>query len=187
MTSLLLLIASLVVGLWLLDNFYFPYFVEYWEKSFDFRGRTNRKIFWISQIQVLITSFFFFCLSFTIFWDIKRIHPEDFTSDIDPFFLIPIYIYGILTSIPNLSIQIRRLRDVAKNPFWIFINFLPIIGPIILLIFYISPSKTTKNINRLQKRISRKLEDLGELFETGIIDEEEYTYLRKDILRKNIN
>ena len=49
-------------------------------------------------------------------------------------------------------------------------------GGILLLIFYLSPSK--EDIRQ------RKLEGLEELLSKGTIDEEEYKYMRKQILLK---
>ena len=77
----------------------------------------------------------------------------------------------------------RRLRDAAKNPLWILINFMPFIGGIVLLIFYLSPSKKRKIKNKLQD----KLKEVENLLTQGTIDEEEYKYMRKQILMKFID
>ena len=47
------------------------------------------------------------------------------------------YFAGI---IPNLSMSIRRVRDMGKSWPWIFINLLPIAGPIWFLLLLCRPS-----------------------------------------------
>ena len=55
-------------------------------------------------------------------------------------------IFTIIIIIPYISIQIRRLNDIGKNPLWILINLIPIIGQAVLLFFFIEPSKEQKKI-----------------------------------------
>jgi uncharacterized membrane protein YhaH (DUF805 family) len=39
----------------------------------------------------------------------------------------------------NLSLAVRRLHDTDKSGFWIFIGLIPLIGGIVLLVFYLLP------------------------------------------------
>lgn len=45
-------------------------------------------------------------------------------------------IYIIVTLLPNLAVSVRRLHDTNRSGFWVLLNFLPVIGWIILIIFY---------------------------------------------------
>ena len=100
--------------------------------------------------------------------------------DIKPFILFPIYILSIISLIPSISLQVRRLRDAAKNPWWILISFVPFVGGIVLLIFYMSPSRKKKLPMTLQDRLN----EVEDLLDQGTIDEEEVKYMRKKILTK---
>ena len=93
------------------------------------------------------------------------------------------YRFSLLFIIPSISLQIRRLRDAAKKPWWILISFVPFIGGIVLLIFYLSPSRKKRLPMTLQDRLS----EVEDLLKKGTIDEEEYKYMRKQILSKHIN
>ena len=42
--------------------------------------------------------------------------------------------------IPNLSMQIRRVRDMGKGWQWIFINLIPIIGGIWFIVLLCQPT-----------------------------------------------
>jgi uncharacterized membrane protein YhaH (DUF805 family) len=59
---------------------------------------------------------------------------------------------GILTGlfylavlIPNLSIQIRRLHDLDRTGWWWFLGLIPIVGGIILLIWYCTKGTDGQN------------------------------------------
>ena len=75
------------------------------------------------------------------------------------------------------------MRDTARSPLWILINFVPFVGGIVLLIFYLSPSRKKRLPMTLQDRLS----EVEDLLTKGTIDEEEYKYMRKQILSKHIN
>ena len=42
--------------------------------------------------------------------------------------------------LPNLSVSIRRLHDTDRSGWWVLIGFVPIIGFIVLLVFYLQKS-----------------------------------------------
>lgn len=54
-------------------------------------------------------------------------------------------IYSLFILIPNLSIQFRRLHDIDKSAWWLFISLVPIAGAIILLIFSVMPGTIGAN------------------------------------------
>lgn len=86
----------------------------------DFDGRTGRGEFWIAMlVDVIITTL--------LVW---FFHKGLIT-----------YLYNIFMFIPRLSLSIRRLHDTGRRWYSFLWGFLPIIGEIILLIFYLSPSK----------------------------------------------
>lgn len=42
--------------------------------------------------------------------------------------------------LPGLGVSIRRLHDTGRSGWWILLNFIPIVGSIVLLIFFVQPS-----------------------------------------------
>ena len=93
---------------------FFRAYQEFWLKATDFRSTTTRSDWWWVQLANFVISFF------TI-----------------PIFLrtFGFNIYGIVCIIPQIAIDIRRLRDFGKNWKWIFINLIPILGWIIWFIW----------------------------------------------------
>jgi uncharacterized membrane protein YhaH (DUF805 family) len=45
-------------------------------------------------------------------------------------------LFGLAVFLPNLAVSIRRLHDLNRTGWWIFISLIPIIGWIVLLIWY---------------------------------------------------
>ena len=144
------------------------YLGNFYKYSFNFSGKTKRKDFWITESFLLLISLFY--LYFVL--------ANDF-----PGAIIPFICFGILSVIPNIAIQVRRLRDIGKDPLWILIGFVPLIGSIMLLIFYMSPSRK----KRLPRTLAERLNEVEDLLKKGTIDEEEYKYMRKKILTKYVD
>ena len=186
------------------DTLYFKNYLNYWYKSFDFKGTINRKDYWITQAWCLVSLIFLILIGLSIFYDVagswerqeicykngycyfsspKYLFVGFKLGDLKFSILAPFYSWLILSFVPSLSIQIRRLRDTARNPLWILTSLIPYLGGILLLIFYLSPSKKRIIKNKLQD----KLKEVENLLTKGTIDEEEYKYMRKKILSKHID
>ncbi|MGB7102227.1 MAG: DUF805 domain-containing protein, partial [Xanthobacteraceae bacterium] len=45
-------------------------------------------------------------------------------------------LFGLATILPSIAVAIRRLHDLDRTGWWIFISLIPIIGWIILIIWY---------------------------------------------------
>jgi uncharacterized membrane protein YhaH (DUF805 family) len=57
--------------------------------------------------------------------------------------LTMIYFLGIL--IPSLAVSVRRLHDIGRTGWWIFVAIIPILGPLLLLYFYVLDSEPGAN------------------------------------------
>ena len=93
----------------MLNNIFNAY-KEFWIKSTDFSSTTSRSNWWWVQLANFIISF----LTIPIF-----LRTFGFN------------IYGIIFILPQIAIDIGRLRDFGKNWKWIFIKLLPILGWIV--------------------------------------------------------
>jgi len=45
-------------------------------------------------------------------------------------------LFGLATLLPNIAVAIRRLHDLDRTGWWILLSLIPIVGWIILLIWY---------------------------------------------------
>ena len=61
-------------------------------------------------------------------------------TGIDKPILALIGIFGAISFIPIVALRVRRLHDIGKSGWWIFLGFVPYIGEIILFIFSVMGS-----------------------------------------------
>jgi len=93
------------------------------KKSFDFEGRARRKEFWL-----------FYLINSIVLLVLELAFMESSAG------IVLTVLYSLFICIPSLSLSIRRLHDVNKSGFWLFINFVPVIGSIWLFILSITDS-----------------------------------------------
>lgn len=47
-------------------------------------------------------------------------------------------IFGLAVLLPSIAIAIRRLHDLDRSGWWVFLNLIPLIGAIVLLVWFCS-------------------------------------------------
>lgn len=105
---------------------------DYWKGYADFAGRTSVGGYWFAVLAHLLVTF---VLSFVVGILGQRGSTQTVTTYLTAFELLCI--------LPSLAIVVRRLRDAGcswTNLFWMF---LPIAGPIILIVKLCKPSATS--------------------------------------------
>ncbi len=55
-------------------------------------------------------------------------------------FLILYFAYALAVLLPSLALAIRRLHDSGKSGWMILLGLIPIVGFILLIVFYVQPS-----------------------------------------------
>ena len=95
-------------------------------KYIDFSGRARRKEFWLFQ------------LFYIIFYIIAQILDFSFGIYNVVFGMGPItVIFWLAILIPTVAVSVRRLHDTNKTGLWYLVVFIPILGWIVLLIFFV--------------------------------------------------
>ena len=51
----------------------------------------------------------------------------------------------LASMLPSLTLMIRRLHDTGRRGWWIFISVVPLIGPLVLLVFMLEASQSGEN------------------------------------------
>jgi uncharacterized membrane protein YhaH (DUF805 family) len=75
------------------------------------------------------------------YWVLFIILAEIVTSIIDYGILgyqITTSLFGLAVFLPGLAVSIRRLHDLDRTGWWIFIVLIPLIGAILLIVWYCS-------------------------------------------------
>lgn len=55
------------------------------------------------------------------------------------------YIYSLAVLVPSIAVAVRRLHDIGKSGVWYFINFIPCIGSIWLIVLLCQDSMPGEN------------------------------------------
>jgi uncharacterized membrane protein YhaH (DUF805 family) len=100
-----------------------PY-IEVLQKYAVFSGRAKRTEYWLWVLFTSIIEAVLLALSVVI----------------GEWFLIVAYLYVLATVIPSLAVGARRLHDTRRSGWWQLIGLVPLIGPIVLLIFFVMGS-----------------------------------------------
>ena len=54
-------------------------------------------------------------------------------------------IYSLALLIPSLAVSVRRLHDTDRSGWWLLIGLVPLIGIIVLIIFYVQDGSPGEN------------------------------------------
>jgi uncharacterized membrane protein YhaH (DUF805 family) len=110
-------------------NWYFQVLKKY--AVFD--GRARRKEYWYF---VLFNAIIGFVLG--LIEAVAGIGPEIGFSVLGG-------IYTLAILLPSIGVNIRRLHDIGRSGWWLFISLIPFIGAIIMLIFTVTDSQEGTN------------------------------------------
>ena len=180
-----------------LEFYIIDYVKEFWLRAFDFTGKTKRKEFWltISQAFVFYLLIIGFPIGFYIFSEVyNSTNSVETVNALSKNISYIFWLVAIVNLIPSLSIQVRRLNDIGKEPGWVLLSFIPFIS--FLLIFWYAKPSFRKGSNFLYKKSSNLMEStstdfeyvektllkLRTMVEKRLISEEEYEELRKKTL-----
>jgi uncharacterized membrane protein YhaH (DUF805 family) len=99
-----------------------------------FGGRARRKEYWY---------FFLFSLLISIVLSII----DSATGSFDPETGLGLLsgIYSLAVLIPTLAVSVRRLHDTNRSGWWLLIGLIPLIGFIVLIVFFVFDSSPTEN------------------------------------------
>ena len=95
----------------------------------NFNGRSRRSEYWWFVLFNIIIEIIIFILA-------KLITPN---------LIFLLSIYSLIIFLPGLGLAIRRLHDIGKSGWYIFIAFIPIVGIFILLYFFCLDSENQSN------------------------------------------
>jgi len=51
---------------------------------------------------------------------------------------IPVEVFGLLVLLPSVAVAFRRLHDTGRSAWWLLIGVLPLVGQVVLLVFFCS-------------------------------------------------
>ena len=100
----------------------------------NFEGRARRKEYWM---------YFLFNIIFGV---VAMVLDNMMGLSMGELGYGPIYlIYVLALLIPSIAVAVRRLHDIGKSGWWMFISLVPIIGGIWLLVLLATEGKSGQN------------------------------------------
>jgi uncharacterized membrane protein YhaH (DUF805 family) len=111
-----------------------------------FSGRARRSEFWFWTLFAIIISVVAMLVDGMIFPDLMTAQVTDagasFQSQGGPISLV--VSLGLI--LPGLAMAVRRLHDTDRSGWWLLIGLIPLIGLIVLIVWYVTEG--TKGPNR---------------------------------------
>jgi len=110
------------------------YYIKALKNYASFKGRANRKEFWMYQL--------FLSLIIILAAVLDNILGTTYRGEGYGIFYSVVVLFHL---IPSISIIVRRLHDIDKSGWYLLLIFVPLIGPILLLIWALKPGTPGDN------------------------------------------
>ena len=98
------------------------------ERYAQFEGRAGRAEFWWFFLANLVIG-----IVFQILFRVSGI------------FVILWFLYALALIIPEIAVGVRRLHDTNNSGWWLLLGFFPIVGAIVLLVFFATEGDSGPN------------------------------------------
>lgn len=113
------------------------YFIDILKNHYaDFDGRARRMEFWMFILFMTVVYF-----ALLILYAVGAA----IADALGYLFMVALLIFWAGLIVPTIALSIRRLHDIGKPGVWWLIGFVPLIGPFILLYFYVLDSQPGEN------------------------------------------
>ena len=109
------------------------WYLDAWKNYANFKGRARRKAYWMFVLFNLIA---LVVLSF--------IEGAIGLSGQNGYGILT-GLYTLAIILPLIALAVRRLHDTGRSGWWILIGLVPLIGPIVLIVFYVTDSQPGSN------------------------------------------
>ena len=103
------------------------WYIKCLKQYVDFSGRAQRMEFWMFQLINLGVMIGLAIIDMILGLGILQ----------------PIYALAVL--LPNLAVGVRRLHDTNRSGWWLLLVLIPVIGIIILIVFWVQDSQAGDN------------------------------------------
>jgi uncharacterized membrane protein YhaH (DUF805 family) len=109
------------------------WYLDAWKNYANFQGRARRKAFWMFALFNIIA-----IVALTFVEGLIGLRGESGYGILSG-------IYSLAVILPALALAVRRLHDTGRSGWWILIGLVPLVGGIILIVFYVLDSQPGSN------------------------------------------
>lgn len=110
------------------------WYIQVWKKYAIFGGRARRKEYWFFVLFNIIAVFILAFIDALL---------GTFSQETGVGLLSGVYSLAVL--IPSIAVAVRRLHDTDRVGWWVLIGLIPLIGAIVLIIFFVLDSTPGDN------------------------------------------
>ena len=110
------------------------WYMEALRKYATFEGRARRKEYWF---------FMLFNFLAVVILSVVDMGIGTFNEKAEIGLLSGVYLLAVL--IPSIAVTVRRLHDTDRSGWWILLNFIPVVGSVVILVFAILDSQPGGN------------------------------------------
>lgn len=115
------------------------------EKYVTFSGRAARAELWWWALAVFLASLAVNLVDFVLFGSGN----QPLSS-----------LFSLAVLLPNLAVGARRLHDIDRSGWWLLIGLIPVIGVIVLIVFFVQDGTVGPNRHGPDPK-NRTLDDVG--------------------------
>ena len=101
-----------------------------------FEGRARRAEFWYWALALMVAE-----IAIMIIGGVLGAVSESLS--VVSLILLCVMLLG--TIVPSIAVTVRRLHDTGHSGWWWFIGMVPLVGPILLLVWYCTPGTPGSN------------------------------------------
>ncbi|MCD6029104.1 MAG: hypothetical protein K0S78_1278 [Thermomicrobiales bacterium] len=120
--------------------------------AFTFSGRASRREYWWWALFQFLTLFAAAILDLLLWPDSARWMP---------FGGVLAGLVTVVLLVPTLAVSVRRLHDTDRSGWWYLLVFIPIVGAIVLLVFFLGQGTPGTNRFGPPPRRTRSVATLG--------------------------
>ncbi len=131
----------------------FYWYARCFRRFADFEGRARRKEYWwFTFVNMLAV------VALTVAGMVLVDDPESGAAS------VPSWIYAAAAFLPGLAVSVRRLHDTGRSGGWVFLQLIPYLGALVLLVFMVMDGDQGSNQYGPSPKAPAPV-DLGELEE----------------------
>ncbi|MCO7187914.1 DUF805 domain-containing protein [Pseudoalteromonas sp. XMcav2-N-2] len=100
----------------------------------EFKGRARRKEYWLFMLCNLIVMIVLGLVDMML-----GMYSEEAGVGLVS------GLYALAVIIPSIAVGVRRLHDIGRSGWWMLLTFVPLVGPLVLLVFNVMDSNPGEN------------------------------------------
>jgi uncharacterized membrane protein YhaH (DUF805 family) len=111
----------------------------------DFSTRARRSEYWYFALANIIVGIILYALAAITLVSAIVVKGTSSPPLLPALFFGILILYCLFIFVPSLAVTVRRLHDIGKSGWWYFIGYVPLVGPILLLVWSFTDSQPGEN------------------------------------------